>query len=217
MRQVLLAFKQWLEFVAAIFAAGTTIAVGLFAGYRYMLLPSFKQYRALAQTLVHIAQFSEVVTALKKDLAEIRAELRPNGGTSLRDVVDTMALELTRNGGIQRRLLNASSVPQFHCDALGEYYFVNEAYLELVGRDYDEVMDLNWLNCIAIEARETVEEVWNHCVRDKRIFEMPFDYVQPTGKRIPVLCRAEPVFDRNQKVVMWIGSIYVKSPTTNAA
>lgn len=207
------------EYAARVVGFCVAIGGGMAAFGRFLIVPPIRQYRAVMQGFARIAEFHERLDqqdrqfdsrlALQDErLRAIHGELRPNGGTSLRDAVDRMAVEMARVRGVQTKLLNDSSIASFQCDPVGECTDVNDAYLKLVGRDRDEVLGSNWLNCIDLENRDLVKQVWEDSIYNRRIFELRYRYVQPGGRRILALVRAEPVMDGRQRVVMWLGSVH---------
>jgi PAS domain S-box-containing protein len=207
------------EYVGIVAGAGG----GLAAFGRYIVWPFVRHYRATMQGFAQIAKFNERLTnqeanyarrndELDRKLNRILAELRPNGGTSLRDAVDRMSVEVAGIRGVQRKLVNDSLTPSFQCDPIGDCIFANEAYMAIVGRERTEVMGTNWLNCIEPEDRDRVQRAWEDCIYNRRRFELRYRYVQPNGKTTSAFCRAEPIFGDKQQVVMWIGTLYPDQP-----
>lgn len=210
---------------AAAKAVGLVVAIGgggaLIAkkAWRYAIHPAYLKVKGVINGFGMIAVLKVRIDQQERDLSErldrqdymlrsIRAELKPNGGSSLRDVVDRLSVEAAASRGLLRTLYNASAMASFHCDPVGEYTFANEVYLRLVGRNIHDVLGSNWLNCVEPSEREMVRQSWEDSIYNRRIFEMRFYIAQPRGVKVPVLCRAEPFLDDKHRVVMWLGSLY---------
>lgn len=134
-----------------------------------------------------------------KEISEIKKELTPNGGTSIKDTVNKLAVNmdkivvsidhLSRQGARmelrQQNILNSVSIPTFETDKDGECVFANKAYLELIGRSMEEIRGPSWINMIHPEDRTKVKNEWVAVLADKRNFELTYR----------VVCREHMIYD----------------------
>lgn len=120
---------------------------------------------ALSEQLCELnARLSDSVANAQETLAalrEIRSQLRPNGGTSLHDVVHSMA-------AAQRARDDRDQLPLFWTDGTGRVTHVNRAFQQLTGRTREELCGTGWVNSVAVEDRERVLDLWRDAVDEGR-------------------------------------------------
>lgn len=116
----------------------------------------------------------------------ITAELKPNGGNSMRDQV--MHIKRTVDKIDQRQLNFFHFDPHgiVETDAAGNLIWANRAYLQMTGRHPEEVIKQGWRNVIAESDRERVVTEWTHAVKDCRDFFSRFTIINAQGDLIKV-------------------------------
>lgn len=97
-------------------------------------------------------------------LAAIRAELTPNGGGSLKDIVRkthdlAMIAELRT-----KQILATSPVGVYQCDRDGNCIWVNDALCSIFGLDSAAMMGRGWLLAVADDEREESNGHWQRAV-----------------------------------------------------
>ena len=97
----------------------------------------------------------------------------------------------------QRSILNISDIPTFETDANGSCTFINNAYIQLVGRQFDDLKKYGWLNIVHPDDRARVKEEWRSAYSDKRSFEHRFRIVCKEGVIYSVLCETHPIIVGN--------------------
>lgn len=138
----------------------------------------------------------------------IANELKPNGGSSLRDAIDILRNNLEKSNQRQRLLMMDSETAIFETDPQGQCTFANNAYLELVGRPFEEISGNGWVVAINPKDREKVYEAWKDAISQDRIFELDnFRYQTPEGIDTEVFCRAVPMRIINKGNIGWIGFV----------
>jgi len=149
-------------------------------------------------------------------LRDILAELRPNGGSSLRDAVTRLERNLDDNTKMlrilrwkEKKFANTLGVATFETDSVGRCVDANETYLELVGLTIDEVLQDGWRNAIDKDELEDVCHDWDLCVAQGRDFHRTMVYVHyRTGLRKLVNVDAYVVHDHNpHDILWWIGYV----------
>jgi PAS domain S-box-containing protein len=142
-----------------------------------------------------------------KDVAEIKKELTPNGGTSLKDTVnklavgidkiatniESLAVQGNRMEIRQQDILNSVTIPTFETNKDGECVFANKAYLELIGRAMDEIRGPSWINMIHPDDRARVRAEWLSAVTEKRTFELTYRIVGRDDMIYDVACAATSI------------------------
>ena len=142
----------------------------------------------------------------------ISKELRPNGGTSLRDTVDLIDA---------RQILQIERLKAISFDApvglkefspRGELIWCNRTYLRMVQRDYTELMGYGWINSVFLADRDRVRREWDEVVREGRNYETSYREVTPEGKTFTIAVRAT-VMRSNLKVIGFMKTVMVVSPS----
>lgn len=143
--------------------------------------------------------------------AEILAELRPNGGASLKDAVLRIEDRQVRMGGrldmVLLALEDAGAV--YETDEEGLCIWVSPAYCRLVGRTLEETLGWGWVMHIWPADVDRVRQEWRLAVEEHRSFEMRFRMTGADGRVISVLSRATPL-KVGPRVVGWSGLLNVE-------
>lgn len=208
-----------LVYLAALFGALATIlpfyrriANFVFKSYIEPVQKFFSTFATLPDRLQALENsVDHKVTALQtlhyKDVTEIKKELTPNGGTSMKDTVnklavgidkiavaiDTLSVQGTRMELRQQNILNSVDVPTFETNKTGECVFANKAYLDLIGRSMDEIRGPSWINMIHPDDRSKVQAEWDAAIDQKRNFELTYRIVCREKMVYDVSCVATPI------------------------
>lgn len=227
-------FIHWLQdvlphsdivYLAAFFALLTAAApfykrIFAFMYTRYLepVGKFFSTFSTLPDRLVSLeSKVDDKIATLKdihyKELAEIKKELTPNGGTSIKDTVNKLATSMdkivisieslstqgTRMELRQQNILNSVTIPTFETDKNGECVFANKAYLDLIGRSMDEIRGPSWINMIHPEDRAKVRSEWAAAVAERRNFELTYR----------VVCREHMIYDVSCVAIPIAGNGYI--------
>ena len=147
------------------------------------------------------------------ELHDIVKELKPNGGSSIKDAVvrlDKAVAQLVTNTEIisskQWALVATQPSPVFETDNEGRCIRANTSYMNLAERDFEQLKGYGWENFLHSEDRELVSDEWQEAVRKRRAFDLRYRVVGAvTKKTFIVQCFASPYFDHNGKVLGWLG------------
>lgn len=132
-----------------------------------------------------------------KDIALIVKEFKPNGGDSLRDVINKITDSVQK---IQEQIHSIdltqkvyididSNVPIFQTDSHGYLKWVNKSFLDLVSRPIEELLGLGWQSLILQDERDTVRREWEVAMTEKRIFEYCF-HITAKDAAVYIKCKA---------------------------
>ena len=136
----------------------------------------------------------------------ILAELRPNGGASLRDSITRIeaqnAVALGRIDIVMVAL--GDQVAAYETDHAGLCVCTSPAYCDLVGRPAADLLGWGWIVALHHDDADHVRDCWRSSVDDRRAFEMRFRLVRPDGTPVPVLSRATPLF-AGHRLIGWSG------------
>lgn len=92
-------------------------------------------------------------------------------------------------------------------DALGLCVHVNCCYREMLGYQFSEVSGTQWKQVIHPDFKAAVFAEWDSCVKDKRPFNMRYDWVSKHGERIPIHAQASPLLDADQQITGWVAFV----------
>lgn len=190
--------------VSIIGGAGLAAVLAIWKLWVYPLPRKIREHFAeLIQTVVHA------------ETAPIKAELKPNGGTSLRDAVDSLRREqLKMLVAIQHHSLREWAMRGFedpNCaffqtDQDGKLVRISRQVAQWTGRSEQELQCSGWVSIIAPEMRDAVKRWWAATWTDGSYGEMDQLYVGADGRPIRVRVFASPVLD-NGAYIGHVGSI----------
>lgn len=106
-----------------------------------------------------------------KAVEQIALELRPNGGSSLRDSLDRVELGVQMLGQRFRIALYETDKGVLEFDSAGSLIWANRTFRDMLGRDMEELAGDGWVNGFPHERRETILDEWNGCVVSGRDWE----------------------------------------------
>jgi PAS domain S-box-containing protein len=140
-------------------------------------------------------------------------ELQPNGGSSLRDVINRLeksVLEVqrdaTRMDARQWAIVGSLRDPIWESDPDGLCIRVNQAMLSLTGRSVQEYLGNNWETTIHPGDRSAVFDEWTSAVERRRLFEMHYRVISKDGSVHEVEAVAAPYLDQRSGAIMgWVG------------
>ncbi len=122
-------------------------------------------------------------------LAEIRGQLKPNGGNSLYDKVsEAVKVALVERDARHFRWANDETAV-WECDGDGKCVWVSKKLAELFGMDNAQLLGKGWLTAVEYDERERVWKRWTRSVQQGIPYEDHYIVVnQKTGLRVS--CKA---------------------------
>lgn len=144
---------------------------------------------------------------LESTQEDIKKELSPNSGTSMKDVINNLAISMKKvektTASIaeqsqraevrQQYLFSTSDSPIFETDNEGHYLFANKAFQKLIGRNMEELKGFGWLNIIHPDDRNKVKTELESAIGDRRNFELTYRIVCKQKIIYEVVCEALPL------------------------
>ena len=156
-------------------------------------------------------------------LLDIPEQFSSNGGSTLRDVIDKIRLDLVdlkynmliSNGEIKAVMsFLGETNPKlifWEADSNGEWISISNKWLELTSLDIRNSLGFGWLNAICEDYRDKVLELWLDSVKQKREIHSEFNiYNYLTDKEISVECHSIVIRDINNLPIRYIGIIIPK-------
>lgn len=155
----------------------------------------------------------------------MEAELKTNGGSSLKDFVMKTHSEISdvkadiKNIVSQQRArlemqFNASTECIFLANEDGNVTFSNKSLQLLFGLNKDEMYDLGGLKAIENQhEREAVLSSWQYSIEEQIPFSMEFGIVNQVSRtRKKVMCYAEPIRDDDGALMWFFGKVKISEP-----
>jgi PAS domain S-box-containing protein len=149
----------------------------------------------------------EVIQNFQK-IDAIFNELQPNGGTSIKDTIDTIRKDLVKVIAKQRAILADTREALFETDSMGNCVWVNRTYSRWVGRTPIELTGHGWYNTISRTDRDHVVDVWNKAIKEKIEIALDFNLVTVETETIPVQFRSYIMTDSDGDVIGYFVCMY---------
>lgn len=190
----------------SIFIAGSAVILAI--KYMPVAWKVAKQMYALLKGLEAVSAIPDQVNALMK-------EVRPNGGSSLRDAIDRTAAKMDKlslsvdelSATHYVRWKMAYGEASWHSDAAGKCTAANHLMCDMVDANETELIGNNWKNFIHPDDQSRVFSEWGRVVLEGAQFNILTRYQTNSGVDIPVRLKANPIICHD-KVVGWIGTAH---------
>jgi len=130
---------------------------------------------------------------IQQKLDSLVAELRPNGGKSLRDLVEKINENTTYNREYVRATLDNDIQMIFETNSLGEYVWVNDTYGRYTGKQEHDLMGYGWINTVCSADRMRIRDEWESCIEEQRDFSAEYEINTMDGNKLKVSAMARPI------------------------
>ena len=160
----------------AYLGAGAAIALLVFLWHRRRWIAR------VWRNVKYLCSAREMQDQILATLHEIKDEMKPNGGNSLRDSLNRIEKRQERDGAFLKTQLNAHHKALFECDARGRCIWTNRPHVVLTGFSLEQMRGTGWINLVIPEDRDHVMAKWQHAVEDEREFDENVTYLTADGK-----------------------------------
>ncbi len=161
---------------------------GIFVGVCALIK---KYYSKAAKTLQEVQTLNDTVSTLAETVQKLVLELKPNGGSSLRDAINRNEKDVKQVKFVNQTHFDyLIQVPMFSTDGNGQYVWVNRACCEFYDKHPADLMGTAWEVYIEQTERITVREEWIRAVAEERAFDMIYHITSENGSLRRVRCRA---------------------------
>jgi len=149
-------------------------------------------------------------------LFQIQEEFKPNGGGSLRDVINRIEKEI--NFHTSRVRLLWANIPEddgligaFECDKKGNYTWVSKNWIKLTGMGSESSKGNGWVSTIFEEDRTRVIREWADSIMQSRSFDCVFRLKKTKPNNVPIFVHGHTdlVYDRHGEVIGIVGRFKV--------
>lgn len=188
--------------------------LGVFAGAASALLTITRLFKALKSGVAKIMKRFSTARRIESDVRDLSskidgviAQLKNNGGSSIKDALDRIETRQSLHEHRQRAIIADMSSGVFETDHEGRCNWVNRRYCMLTGRLPDEIMGYGWRNTIAPEDRDRIGKDWDSALDDQRDFEQEYSILTPEGVRRHIRVRTTKLLDAKGKVAGYLGMV----------
>jgi len=139
---------------------------------------------------------------LKKKIDE---HLTPNGGNSVRDIIDRIDRKLMTLEATQRALLDLheENAGHFLAGKDGHFFWVSDKFSEIVEREREDCLGLEWIEAANEAQKVVVFSNWGLATNNATTSN--FSFTTKHGLRIQL--RSVPVLDQKDKPIGFVGNI----------
>lgn len=117
-----------------------------------------------------------------KESLRILDELKPNGGSSIKDAINRIDRKLVRNESIQKAIINAQDIPWFSTNQQGEIIEIGRPLCRVLRRSEHEILNYNWISWA--QDRAGLLGNWKYCVENQMDFSQQAVFLTPQGQSI---------------------------------
>ena len=155
---------------------------------------------------------NENISQINQKVDGLVYEFSQNGGKNTLGKID----KILHNQSVQKGTLEAmqylDDTPTFKCDMLGNCFFVNVAYLELLGySNPDEAYGKGWYKTIHPPEIEKVRKEFEDAIKSESVYVSSIKKEHKITKTvIPVKMMTKIVRDENNKAIEIVGQLKLK-------
>lgn len=142
---------------------------------------SFKRYVEVCDLEQSLGGIMQTNDELLQGLKTLLSEIRPNGGSSLRDAINRIEHRQIRLDERAKAMMHEEDKAMFETDQEGNCIWVNRKYMALTGRTMEDLAGHGWVNAIHPEDRDRVSKEWYRAVKENRTYAMTQRMVTPDG------------------------------------
>lgn len=152
---------------------------------------------------------------------EIAKELRPNGGTSLKDQVSKLnhsvneiqqrllvaEINNSQNKGIYRAIMSEIKLGHWIADKVGKITEAGTNMCSIFKRDERDLKGLNWVAWIIEADRDDTQSEWLEAIEQERQFDMEFRITLPDNFLLRIRMQGFQVQDVKGSFEGFIGTV----------
>ena len=146
--------------------------------------------RSFRNAIKPYTTITDDIKNLSLSVSNISKELKPNGGSSLKDQVTDLHKSTKIILNRQRWILENREEPIFETDEHGNFKWVNEAFIRLTDKLFKDLENNNWINAICEKMRNEIDNEWKTAIRNKRNFEHQIIIVDSKNRAFSAKCIA---------------------------
>jgi PAS domain-containing protein len=184
--------------------AGSLTAIGGFF---------FVSHKYLIKKIIN--HFKEVLS-LHGKIDEIYKEVKPNGGSSIKDIVNRLektVLSVDKKVSILQETEDAfredGPLGVFECSVDGENKYVNRTFAKWLGVSKSDLMGFGWRNYLeSFSTREDYDQEWQEAFKQGREVKLPVVFRGLNDTKVFCFVQSYPIFDSEGVIEKYLGIIH---------
>jgi PAS domain S-box-containing protein len=151
---------------------GVGATAGILAGAAVIipiLVKAFKLH--IAPRCVSKAALLQLMKETSIEVKRLSTELKPNGGSTIRDLLDRIERNQTVQGEKQRAVFTTLPIGIFEADVQGNVTWANRKLCRMTGRTPNELKGSGWINALKYEDRTRVRANWINSIASQSEYE----------------------------------------------
>ena len=194
-------------FLSVLFGALATISEKGREFYRFLWRVTKKVWGYIIVPK-RISDIEKKYKAIDEKLDILIGEVRVNGGNSLKDVVDSIALRIFIESEFRRKLMD--DVAFWESDKNGNCVYASDKLGEVIGLPPNDILGNGWITNVKDEDKSRVFKEWTYAVEQKRRFIQNYTFIHNDGTEIKVQGQSEPII-HNGKIEGFVGILTVRN------
>jgi hypothetical protein len=160
-----------------------TILAVLISLWRYVVNPIVKVGKRVHKTSEELTKSLPILLQLSREFSSKSGEL------TLSETIRGLQINAAINLKILKILSNKFNLAWFHASSSGEYLYISENLLNLMGLDFEQAKGHGWRNAICEKNRNIVITEWEKSISEKREFDSTFTYCKFSNHENTVLSK----------------------------
>lgn len=194
---------EFLEWIPAAIAALSSVVVFLIFLKRRIT----KVVLRVKAVIEKFDQHTEQLGDLNDKMSVVLAEVSPNGGSSIKDVVKRIDHRLYELELTSLTILDHEERGVFKTNSLGEIVWANRACATAFDTRRTDLLRFGWVSIVAPEQRALVTEEWENAMKLKRQVSIAFEILTNENERKSLVINAYPIMGNNQVFLGYIGTV----------
>lgn len=154
----------------------------------------------LWKPVVHMRKFFKNFSDLHSKISAIENEIKPNGGSSIKDAIQRIEKNLIVLEQSHKVVLDSSGIGYWKTDKNGEWVEVGKHLTDITGRAESEILGNNWTVWLDKEDRERIVDAWKFSIKERTIFDQVYTFLKPDKTKQKVHGLAYPLFQGNELI-----------------
>lgn len=173
-------------------------------------------YERYIQPMLPITKLRGEMGELKDAVTAILSELRPNGGTTIKDAISRIEGRQVAHDERQlmseqryRALLSTFDKGTFEVDAAGDINWVSPSFCRICGKIPTDLLGSGWINAVHTDDKLMVRGEWNRAISNHR--DLDISFLTNTTPPITVTMRTTKLLHDNE-VLGYMGVLIHTEP-----
>lgn len=183
---------------AAVFGLIVSAAAAATVIWKFALTPAWTVAKHFWNCVVRLEGYMGV-------LDSIAYEFKPNGGNSIRDVLNRLESYMAVSSTKIQTIMDYHGMAAWESDATGACTWASDELLKLMQMNQAQMAGYGWLAGIRQECREAVNIEWASSITQQRSFQM--EYQVGINRSVKVLGKATQVRNARGELTGFIGTL----------